>query len=313
MRVIFCGTAAFAVPSLRALAQHHDVVLVVTQQDRRAGRGRRTRMPLVKEAARDYGIPVAQPRSLRRSSVVAELAGHAPEAIIVAAYGKIIPPAILALPPHGCLNVHASLLPRHRGASPVSATILAGDRETGVTIMRMDEGLDTGPILSQRRLRLTGTETTAELTRTLADIGAELLVPTLADWAGARIEPLAQDDGKATYAPLLSKEDGMVQWSQDAAAICRLVRAMHPWPGAVTMWEDRQMKILAARAETCRGASPPGTVIERGKELAVAAGSGCVVLEEVQLAGKRATPGDAFLRGYGAIMGAVLGLPGMVS
>ena len=313
MRVIFCGTADFAVPSLRALAQHHDVLLVVTQEDRPAGRGRQPRMSPVKQAAGDCGIPVAQPRSLRRESVVAELAAHAPEAIVVAAYGKIIPPAILDLPPLGCLNVHASLLPRHRGASPVAAAILAGDAATGVTIMRMDAGLDTGPILRQRPLSLSGAETTAELTRVLAELGADLLIPTLADWAAGSIAPQAQDDTKATYAPLLTKDDGVVQWRQDAAAICRHVRAMQPWPGAVTAWEEHPLKVLAARAEAHEGDEPPGTVIERGRELAVVAGSGCVVLVEVQLAGKRVTPGDAFLRGYGRIVSAMLGPPGMVS
>ncbi len=313
MRVIFCGTADFAVPSLHALAQQHDVALVVTQQDRPAGRGRRPRPSPVKQAALEHGLAVSQPRSLRRASVVAELAAVAADVIVVAAYGKILPPSVLDLPPHGCLNVHASLLPRHRGASPAAAAILAGDAATGVTIMRMDEGLDTGPILRQRSLALTGEETTATLTGALARLGAELLPPTLDDWIAGRIEPQPQDNAQATYAPLLKKEDGVVRWAQDAAAVCRHARAMQPWPGAVTFWQDRQVKILRAHPLPDGGEGAPGTVFAHEKGLAVTAGSGIVVLDEVQLAGKRALPAADFRRGYGAIVGAVLQAPRVVS
>ena len=306
MRVIFCGTAAFAVPSLHALAQHHDVVLVVTQQDRPAGRGRRRQMPAVKQAAAEYDLPVIQPRSLRRDSVVSELAAAAPDLIVVAAYGKILPAAVLDLPPHGCLNVHASLLPRHRGASPVTAAILAGDPETGVTIMQMDKGLDTGPILRQQSLRLSGEETTSALTTALAQLGAELLIPTLDELIAGRVKAQAQDSARATYAPLLSKDDGIVQWDQDAESICRHVRAMQPWPGAVTLWDDRQLKVLRARAIARESDEAPGSVIKHQEKLAVVAGSGVVLLEEVQLAGKRAMPAADFLHGYGSIVGTVL-------
>lgn len=313
MRVIFCGTAAFAVPSLHALAQRHDVILVVTQQDRPAGRGRRPQMPPVKLAAAEHNLAVTQPRSLRKEAVVAELAAAAADVIVVAAYGKILPKAILDLPPHGCLNVHASLLPRHRGAAPVTAAILAGDAESGVTIMHMDAGLDTGPILRQQSIPLSGSETTASLTTALSQLGADLLLPTVEDWVAGRIEPQDQDESSATYARLLKKEDGVVGWDHDAESVCRHIRAMQPWPGAVTSWHGRRMKIIRARAAADSVSEAPGKVIRHEGELAVVAGTGIVVLEEVQLAGKRALPAADFLRGYGAIVGAVLGEASMVS
>ena len=313
MRVIFCGTAAFAVPSLHTLAQRHTVILVVTQQDRPAGRGRTPQMPPVKQAALERGLAVSQPRALRSARVVAELAALAPDVIVVAAYGRILPAPILALPPHGCLNVHASLLPRHRGAAPVAAAILAGDAETGVTIMQMDEGLDTGPILRQQPLALAGVETTATLTSALAHSGAAILLPTLDDWAAGRIVPRLQDDGDATYASLLKKADGAVQWDQDAEAICRHVRAMQSWPGAVTFWDDRQLKILRAHPLPRSGEGAPGTVFPHGKGLAVTAKNGAVVLDEVQLAGKRAQRAADFRHGYSAVLGTVLHSPRVVS
>ena len=313
MRVIFCGTAAFAVPSLHALVQHHDVVLVVTQQDRRAGRGRKPQMTPVKVAATELDLEVVQPRSLRKESVTQTLAAASADAIVVAAYGRILPKAILDLPPQGCFNVHASLLPRHRGAAPVTAAILAGDAESGVTIMQMDEGLDTGPILSQRPVQLTGEETTGSLTTTLSQLGADLLLPTLEEWGNGRLEPRVQDESLATYAPMLTKEDGLVRWEQDAETICRHVRAMQPWPGAVTMWNGRQLKVLRARPIAERRSEVPGSVIRHQKDLAVVAGSGVVILDEVQMAGKRALAAVDFMHGYGAIIGAVLHGPCMVS
>lgn len=313
MRVIFCGTAAFAVPSLHALAQHHDVVLVVTQQDRPAGRGRQRQMPPVKAAALEVGLAVTQPRSLRRETVVTALAETSADVIVVAAYGKILPKSILDLPPHGCLNAHASLLPRHRGAAPVTAAILAGDTETGVTIMHMDEGLDTGPLLRRQSLSLGSNETTGTLTTALSHLGAELLLPTMEDWVAGHIKPQPQDDSRATYAPLLKKEDGIVRWEHDAESICRHVRAMQPWPGAVTYWNGRQLKILGARPVADSLSEVPGRVIRRQKNIAVETGSGIVVLEMVQLAGKRALAASDFLHGYGAIVGAVLHGPRMVS
>ncbi len=313
MRVIFCGTADFAVPSLHALAKQHDVVLVVTQQDRPAGRGRKQQMSPVKQAALELDLAVTQPQSLRRRAVAAELAAAAADVIVVAAYGKILPRSILDLPPLGCLNVHASLLPSHRGAAPVSAAILAGDAMTGVTIMQMDEGLDTGPILRQRSIPLAEDETTATLTEALSRLGADHLLPTLDDWAAGRIEPRAQDASKATYAPQLKKSDGLVRWGQDAEAICRHVRAMQPWPGAVTFWEGRQLKILRARPLPSTAGEVPGRAVHHQSELAVVAGAGLVILEEVQIAGKRALPAAEFLRGYGTIVGAVLKEPSVVS
>lgn len=313
MRVIFCGTAAFAVPSLQALAEQHEITLVVTQQDRPAGRGRKPQESPVKLAAGERGIAVYQPRSLRRETVVAELAAARADVMVVAAYGKILPQSILDLPPHGCLNVHASLLPRHRGAAPVTAAILAGDVETGVTIMLMDAGLDTGPILRQRSFSLTHEETTASLTQALSQLGADLLCPTLDDWVTGRLEPKPQDDAKATYAPQLTKQDGLIKWPHDAEAICRHVRAMQPWPGAVTYWRGKQIKVLRARPLPESRQESPGSVVPCHDGFAVVAGAGMVALEVVQLAGKRALPAADFRRGYGAIVGAQLQGPGVVS
>jgi methionyl-tRNA formyltransferase len=313
MRVIFCGTAAFAVPSLRALAREFEVALVVTQQDRPSGRGRKFQMPPVKQAAIELDLPVTQPQSIRKKPVVAELASVTADIIVVAAYGKIIPPSILTLPPHGCLNVHASLLPRHRGAAPVTAAILAGDEETGVTIMQMDAGLDTGPMLRQQSLPLTGEETTASLTQALADLGADILIPAMSDWAAGRISPQVQDEARATYAPLLKKEDGIIPWQRGAHDIDNHVRAMQPWPGAVTYWHGRQLKILRARTGPGLNNQEPGTVIRHENGLAVVAGTGTVIVDEVQIAGKRPMPAADFLRGNGSIVGAILRGASMVS
>ena len=223
-------------------------------------------MTPVKHAARELGLKVLQPRSLRGEALAAELRALAADVIVVAAYGKILPPAILNAATHGCLNVHASLLPRHRGAAPVTAALLAGDAETGITIMQMDEGLDTGPILRQHSLPLSGEETTATLTAALAQRGADLLLPTMTEWVEGSLKPQRQDESKATYAPLLQKDDGSVQWDQGAEAICRHVRAMQPWPGAFTYWHGRQLKIspratiggVGRRSAGNRDAAPQG-------------------------------------------------------
>lgn len=306
-RVIFMGTPDFAVPSLRALAERFEVALVVTQPDRRAGRARTVAEPAVKVAARELGLSVYQPDSLRSPEARARIEKVRASAIVVAAYGEILRSEILELPRHGSVNVHASLLPRHRGAAPVAAAILAGDEVTGVTIMLMDAGLDTGPILAQAKEPILPGDTTGTLTLRLAELGAHLLVDTLARWLAGQIEPEPQDANLATYAPLIRKEDGLIDWTQPAAFIEREVRAFDPWPGAYTYWQGRRLRIRRASAlsDWC-GPEEPGRVIETPEGVGVASGEGALLPRELQLAGKRSMDLDLFLRGQPGFVGSTL-------
>lgn len=307
-RVIFMGTPDFAVPTLVALHERHAVSLVVTQPDRPAGRGRAVREAPVKVAARNLRLPVYQPETLRTAEAVARLRAANPEAIVVAAYGEILRREVLSLPPRGCLNVHASLLPRHRGASPVAAAILAGDQVTGVTIMLMDEGMDTGPILAQAEEPIGPADTTGTLTQRLSGLGARLLVQVLPEWLAGRVEPRPQDSSQATYAPRIRKQDGLIDWGAAAAAIERQVRALDPWPGAYTFWQRRRLRIVGARAIPgwC-GPEQPGTVLQACGGVVVATGEGALLLEELQIEGKRCVDCAAFLCGQRGFVGAVLG------
>ena len=235
MRVVFMGTPEFAVPTLTKLVESHHVVGVVTQPDRRAGRGRKLRVSPVKESALAHGLAVLQPESLRKDRETADrLRDLQPDAIVIAAFGQILPAEVLAIPPHGCLNVHASLLPRHRGAAPIAAAILAGDEQTGVTIMLMDEGVDTGPILAQVQTPTGPEDTTLSLGERLAQLGADLLVSTLFQWAAGELEPAPQDESLATYSRLVRKADGRADWRLSAAELARRARAYYPWPGLHT-------------------------------------------------------------------------------
>lgn len=336
-RVIFMGTPQFALPILQVLINGYppqastregelerggQVVGVVTQPDRPSGRGRQLQPSPVKLLAQKHGLPVLQPKSLRTPEALAELQALQPEVIVVAAFGQILPAPVLELPPFGCLNVHASLLPRWRGAAPMAAAILAGDDATGVTIMKMDEGLDTGPILSQRALAIAPGDTRESLANRLAQLGAELLHDTLPDWVSGNIEPQPQDDSLATYARSIKKEEGRISWNEPAEIIARKVRAFYPWPGAFTHWEDKPLKILRATPATeyerdevslsrpggaVRDNGPlPGTVIADSGGLAVVTGQGVLYLHEVQPAGKRAMPANAFARGARDFVGACL-------
>lgn len=303
-RVVFMGTPEYAIPTLQRLLVDTDVAAVYTQPDRPAGRGRRTRASPVGELAREHGLPLRQPRSLRRDpEAVRSLLELRPDVVVVAAYGLILPPEALRAPRRGCLNVHASLLPRWRGASPVQRAIAAGDRETGCSIMLIDEGLDSGPVLAAERTRIGPAETAGELTARLAVLGAELLARTLPSWLAGRLEPVAQDEGLVTCAPRLVASDGRVDWSADADAVERHVRAMNPWPGAFTWLPDgRRLKILAAAAaERPNGA--PGTVAEASGTALVACGRGAVSLVLVQPAGGRAMTGGDLLRGNRSLAG----------
>jgi methionyl-tRNA formyltransferase len=303
------GTPAFAVPTLQWLLSAHDVMGVFTQPDRPAGRGRRLTPSPVKGLALAHGVPVFQPASLRKDegarAVLAELA---PDVLVVAAYGLLLPPAVLGLATGGALNVHASLLPRWRGAAPVAHALLAGDAETGVTIMLLDEGMDTGPMLGRLTVPIAPADTTGTLTDRLARHGAELLAEVLPAWLAGELEREPQDAALATLAPRLTVAEGRLDWRQDAAALSRRVRAMSPWPGAYTHWGAERLKIHRATAVPA-GADGvlPGTVLDDGGLLLVATGSGRLRLDELQAPGGRPLAGPDFARGRRDLIGAVLG------
>ena len=279
-------------PSLRALhGAGHDVVLVVTQPDRPGHRLRLTPPP-VKAAAQELGLEVYQPERVRAPESVARLAAAAPELIVVVAYGQIIPRAVLEIPPRGVLNVHGSLLPRHRGAAPIAHAILSGDAVTGVTIMRMDEQLDHGPVLTTRETRIGPAEDGAALAERLARMGAELLVETIARLD--EITPVEQDHAAATLAPKLAREDGELGWDLDAEELDRRVRGLQPWPGVTLPFCGTRVKVLRGRPRSGRGA--PGEVLRAGRDgVEVAAGRGSYLLEEVQPPGRRPTPPQALV------------------
>ncbi len=301
-RVIFMGTPGFAVPTLAVLVEGGcDVVAVVTQPDRPAGRGRELVSSPVKQYALAHGLQVFQPETLRPPEAVARLAALRPDVIVVAAFGMILRPDVLAIPPKGCVNVHASLLPRHRGASPIAAAILAGDLVTGVTIMLMDEGMDTGPILAQATMEIRPDDTAGTLDERLARQGADLLAATLPMWLADEIHPQPQPVEGATVCRPLRKEQGQIDWTRPAVEIERMVRAYQPWPSAFTFWRGQRLKILRSRA--VGGTAEPGMVIRWGDGAAVGTGQGLLVLDEVQLAGRRAVGIAEFLRGQQTILG----------
>lgn len=307
-RTIFMGTPEFAVPTLQALAARHEVVGVVTQPDRPAGRGRTLTASPVKELALSLGLHLFQPRKVSDPTAVERLADWQPEVIVVAAFGQILPSTVLELPPHGCLNIHGSLLPRYRGAAPISAAILGGDEKTGVTVMLMDEGMDTGPILAQAVIAIGPSDTTATLSEELARLGAELLIDTLPAWLEGKITPQPQDDAQATYCRPLRKEDGRLDWGRSAGYLDRQVRACDPWPGAYTRWQGQRLKVLRVypRPESpAPGAA--GRVVELDPGIGVVTGQGALELLEVQLAGKKPMDIEVFVRGQRDFVGSLLG------
>jgi len=302
------GTPLFSVPSLRTLIDTQDVVGVVTQPDRPAGRGRELKPSPVKVAAESAGIPVYQPHSLRSEDAAVPLHEWQPDVIVVAAFGQILRPHVLELPPKGCVNVHASLLPRWRGASPIQHAILAGDEQTGITLMQMDKGMDTGAIYVQEATPISADDTSATLHDRLAELGAQMLRSFLDDIVNGRLQAKAQDDELATYAPMIKKEAGQIEWQESAAAIDRLIRAMTPWPGAYTEWDGQYLKILAARPQPARSLGvQPGTVALVDGELLVQTGEGALALDQVQPSGKKAQDAEAFVRGRPQFDGALLG------
>lgn len=307
-RIMFMGTPSFAVPCLQALVGHYEIVAVVTQPDRPARRGRRIVASAVKKAALAYDLPLMQPESLRQEEVIAEIRELQPQVIVVAAYGQILRPQVLSIPPSGVINVHPSLLPKYRGASPIAGALLAGEEKTGVTIMLMDEGMDTGPILAQISIKIRPEDTTGSLVERLARIGADLLLETLPRWLEGQIRPQPQDNARATYTKPIAKKDGLIDWSLPAVEIWGRVRAFDPWPGAHTWWRGKLFKVLASRPlPEWAGKGKPGQVLDLSAGVAVATGQGALLLQEVQLAGRRAIGIQDFVRGQRDFIGSLLG------
>src|SRR5215216_5953594 len=284
-RVVFMGSPDFSLPTLQALAETYDVVGVVTQPDRLSGRGRALKAPPVKTLAMELGLPVMQPEKLRQPEVMEQLRAWNPDLIVVAAFGQILRKDVLDLPRFGCINVHASLLPRWRGAAPINAAILHGDEETGVTIMKMDVGLDTGPILSKRSIPLTQEDTAGSVFEKLSRLGADLLIDTLPDYLSGKLTPTPQPEDGVTYAPMLKKEEGQLDFTYDVHELERRVRAFNPWPGAFIDLEGTPLKIHRARVQA--GEASMGQKLLYENQPAVGARGGILVLEEVQPAGKK--------------------------
>ena len=295
-RLVFMGSPEFALPTLRALAENYPVVGVITQPDRPAGRGKELTPPPVKVLAQEFGLPVIQPERLKQPDAMEQLHLWAPDLIIVAAFGQILRPAILDLPKFGCINVHASLLPRWRGAAPIQAAILAGDAWTGITIMRMDSGVDTGSILRQHAVLILPDDTAGFLSQRLAGLGAELLLETLPAYLRGELRPQTQDDSGATYVPMLKKDDGLLDFSHPAVQLVRQVRAYNPWPGAYTLWKGKPLKVLRAHAVEDL-TSEPGLRLVHQHLPSIGTVQGVLILDEVQPAGKKPMPGEAFLHG----------------
>jgi len=295
IKVVFMGSPDFALPALQALAQRYEVVGAVTQPDRASGRGRELKPPSVKVLAQELGLPIIQPEKLRQPEAMDQLRRWNPDLIVVAAFGQILRKDVLDLPRFGCINVHASLLPRWRGAAPINAALLHGDEETGVTIMKMDVGLDTGPILTRSTIRLTPNDTAGSGFESLSRLGAELLIDTLPDYLSGKIQPVPQPEEGATYAPMLKKEEGKLDFMHPAEELERRVRAFNPWPGAFMEFEGTLLKVHRTHVE--QGKAEVGQRLIYRDQPAVAAEDRLLVLDEVQPAGKKPMSGKSFLAG----------------
>lgn len=303
-RVLFYGSPDFALPTLRALIDSpYRPIAVVTQPDARAGRGRSLKPPPIKELAAEHGIPALQPARLRDPAAIAQIGSLKPDLQVVAAYGQIIPVEILDLPVHGTLNVHASLLPRWRGASPISAAILHGDAETGVTIMLVDETEDTGDILRQRATAIDPAEHAGLLSDRLAELGAGMLLETIPDWLDGSIVPVAQQSELATRARRVKKQQGRIDWSAAAVVIARHIRAYTPWPGASTQLDKTQIRITESSVGQGDAAEAPGTIVSTGRTITVSTGVGVLDITRIQRAGKRELSAEEFARGIRDLIG----------
>jgi methionyl-tRNA formyltransferase len=323
LRIIYMGTPQFAVPALGrliaaskpglALQEGYEIVTVITRPDKPSGRGKEIFYSPVKQLALSFDIPVWQPGSLKRQETIDTLSEYRADLYIVAAFGQILPQAVLDLPRYGTLNIHASLLPKYRGVSPISESILQGDAETGVTIMLIDAGVDTGPILLQRAIPIAEDDTTGSLSSKLAALGADALVEALPLWVEGKITPQPQDERFASHTRMLHKEDGKIDWNRPADVLARTVRAFTPWPGAFTHWGNRLLKIISAHAEQAESGSKDriGTVGLRNEHgaqtLTVTTGNGLFIMEKLQLEGKKVMSTDEFIRGYSHIVGVMLG------
>ncbi|MFO8009357.1 MAG: methionyl-tRNA formyltransferase [Dehalococcoidia bacterium] len=312
MQIVFMGTPQFSLPALEKLVNsEHNLMAVYTQQDKASGRGRKRTPGPVKELAVKHGVDVFQPERLDDPNEIERLRSIKPDLIAVAAFGQILPPAVLEIPPFGCLNIHPSLLPRYRGASPVASAILSGDEETGVTIMLMEPGLDTGPILAQSNLPIEKTDTTESLEIKLAESGADLFMTVLPEWFEHKLEPKRQDNREATYTRRISKWDGKLDWDLPAETLSRRIRAYYPWPGGFTMWKGKVLKILGAMPLPVDRNIEPGRVVVPGHRtgfpVAVECGKGVLGLSSVQLEGKKPMSATEFLRGQRGFIGDKLG------
>ena len=308
LSVVFAGTPDFSVPALEAIAaSRHQVVAAYTQPDRRSGRGLKVEPGPVRRTAEALGIPVEQPPTLKDPAARAALAARQPDVMVVVAYGLILPQAVLDIPRLGCLNIHASLLPRWRGAAPIQRAIAAGDRLTGITIMRLEAGLDTGPMLSQEPIEIAPGETGGSLHDRLAGLGARMIVEALDRLEAGNARFDAQDDSLATYAKKLTKDEALLDWSQPADVLERQVRAFDPWPVAETRLDGQQLRIWAAHAGAVTEPGPPGTVLAGDvRGITVATGDGALVLDRVQLPGRRPVAGAELARSR-PLVGCVLG------
>jgi len=306
------GTPEFAVPSLEHLIYNrHEVVAVYTQPDQVSGRGRTLTMSPVKRVALSWNLPIVQPINFRKPEVVASLAELRPEVIVVAAFGQLLPQSVLGIPQHGCINVHPSLLPKFRGAAPVAGAILAGTDFTGVSIMLLDKGMDTGPVLSRVQVPVSLSDTTGSLTGKLAQVGARALQEVLPAWVRGELVPQPQNDAEASYTNPIAKEDGRIDWKMSAVEIWRRVRAFSPWPGCYTVWQGKRLRIIEAGVLFPAVAGKAGEVIACEKSAANAAfgvvtGAGVLGILKVQLEGKQIVPAADFLRGQRQFVGSVL-------
>ena len=295
LKIVFLGSPDFALPTLNLIHKNHDVVGVVTQPDRAAGRGRELKPPPVKSLALELDIPVIQPQKIRDEISMDQLRVWSPSLIIVAAYGQILKQEVLEMPEFGCLNIHASLLPRWRGAAPINAAILHGDDQSGITIMKMNAGLDTGPILSQESVRIKSDETAGSLFESLSQLGAKLLLETLPDYISGELMTQSQSDQGVTYAGMLKKQDGELVFSYPAEQLERKIRAFNPWPGTYFQWNGDTLKVHRASIGTGKASEAERIVVADKPGLGTS--NGLLILEEVQAAGKKRMPAKDFLRG----------------
>jgi len=299
IKTIFIGTPDFSVPTLATLVkdEYFEIITAITQPDKKAGRKQELCAPPVKQYAQEQDIPVLQPEKIK--DISNQIRQLSPDLIIVIAYAQIIPKGILEIPQYGAINVHASLLPKYRGASCIQAAILHGDEQTGITIMKMDEGLDTGPILTQKIINIDNSDTAESLFVELAELGAKMLTPTIKDYINGAIMPLPQDNNKSSYAGILKKKDGRIDWSKPASEIERFVRAMHSWPGAFSQFNGGTIKIIkTGKADFLNKDLLPGTLFTNNGNLMVKCGQDSLAIENLQLPGKKIMNGQEFLNGY---------------